>query len=110
MCVVLGDMAAVVILTVSAQASVQQVDMRLTQQLPVQVQRTASRARLANTVQLARQHQHALVRVLLAGIRWTAQLQDPRPPTASHVMQDDTVKREARSHSALVIVQLAGTR
>ena len=84
--------------------------MPLIQQLLVQVQRTASRVRLADTVQLARQHLHALVLVLLVDTRLTPQLQDPRPPTASHAMQGDTVQREPQSHSALVIVHQADTR
>ena len=88
----------------------QQVDMPLIQQLLVQVQRTALHVRLADTVQLARQHLHALVLVLLADTRLTPQLQDPRPPTASHAMQGDTVQREPQSHSAPVIVQQVDTR
>ena len=52
---------------------------------------------------------HVLVLVQLADTRLTPQLQDPRPPTASHAMQDDTVQREPQIHSALVIVQQVDT-
>ena len=66
---VLGDMVRRLRPHRSAQASVQQVDMRLTQQLPVQVQRTASRARLGDMEGEQACRVRALVRVLLAGIR-----------------------------------------
>ena len=95
---------------VSARAPAQLGGTQLLHQLPDHWRQTALHVRLADTVQLARQHLHALVLVQLADTRLTPRLQDPRPPTASHAMQDDTVQREPQSHSALVIVQQVDTR
>ena len=79
----------------NAQVNVQQVDMPLVQQLLVQVQRTASHVRLADTVKTEPQSHSARALVLLVGTRWRILLLVQLLKTALLVALVDTLPQLA---------------